>query len=906
MTPEQWERAQELFAAGLHAEESDRGRLLGQAPREVAAEVQRLWNLHGSVGEFLESPAVVAAHRSTHQTGDVVAQRFEIIEFVASGGMGEVYRASDQLLPRVVALKVLPFHLGADPQSRDRLEREAKAISALSHPNIRTLYDLCWHGGAPVLVMELLEGETLADRLKHGPLSLDEALSVGLAVVDALVSAHNHSIIHRDLKPGNIFIAKSGVKLLDFGIAVSQQRRMDEGYIAGSPSYMSPEQASGQEVDGRSDLYSFGVVLHEMLTGQGLAEGEQSRAPSDLKALIRWCTESDAVHRPESGAVVLGVLRAVQHKRNHHRRLPLVLVLVAAALSLVGLSFFGSRGHGFYGDPVRLTIDGGRTMQPAFSRDGQLVAYASDRQGNFDIYVQPVKGGIPHRVTQSSFNETAPEFSADGQRIFFQSEEPGHGISVVPTAGGTSSVVVREGFNPKLSPDGKEIAYWAGPWPDTMGVKTHAYVIAVGGGEPVRAAPTLAGSARPVWSPDGSSLAVFGRKRDSGDLGLDVYAVRRGGGEARATGLWTRGILEQAGAQPNTFVWAQLWRGDRLYGNTRFRQGIQIFSAPVDSSLSVRGDGLEVLTMGDQRIGDLAATPDGLFAYTSTWSNQNLYRVNLHGREEDPLTALTTEVSLESYGSLSVDGDRLAYQSDREGGLSLILRDLKRGTEQKLADLTPGLTTTSVISPKGDKVAYSIAGEGGTMQIARPSEAPVRLSVHAQPVSWFDDRNVLSFVWGEDLTASWAVIDTVSGQSAALPFPINCTPAPGGAWAACGVSARDGRFEDIHIQHASGSDKTADKQIMVARRQFAIHSAYWSPDRTWLYWISRTDGRDCVYGCPMNRVTGRPRGQARAIRHLHGRQQLANNLHSSIEVRAGSIVLAMKDTVSNIWMQRAR
>jgi Tol biopolymer transport system component/predicted Ser/Thr protein kinase len=213
---------------------------------------------------------------------------YEIISFVAKGGMGEVYRARDTRLGRTVAIKVLPA-ADADPEVRTRFEREARAISSLSHPNICPLYDVGSHNGIEFLVMEYLEGETLAERLKRGALPLELLLTVAGEIADALDRAHDQGLIHRDLKPGNIMLTKSGAKLLDFGLA----RRLEDagspmheettgltraGRAVGTPGYMSPEQVEGKEADARSDLFAFGSVLYEMATGRRPFAGDTHRS----------------------------------------------------------------------------------------------------------------------------------------------------------------------------------------------------------------------------------------------------------------------------------------------------------------------------------------------------------------------------------------------------------------------------------------------------------------------------------------------------------------------------------------------------------------------------------------------------------------------------------------------------
>ena len=214
---------------------------------------------------------------------------YEIADALGAGGMGEVYRARDVRLDRTVAVKILPAHLSSDPIRKQRFEREAKAISGLNHPSICVLYDVGRQNGIDFLVMECVEGETLARRLERGPLALEQILKYGAQIADALDKAHRTSIVHRDLKPGNIMLTATGAKLLDFGLArpasplasgatltaASVKSPVTEhGAIVGTFQYMSPEQVEGKELDGRSDIFSLGAVLYEMLTGTHAFEGK--------------------------------------------------------------------------------------------------------------------------------------------------------------------------------------------------------------------------------------------------------------------------------------------------------------------------------------------------------------------------------------------------------------------------------------------------------------------------------------------------------------------------------------------------------------------------------------------------------------------------------------------------------
>jgi eukaryotic-like serine/threonine-protein kinase len=264
---------------------------------------------------------------------------YEVVAPLGAGGMGQVYRGRDTRLDRSVAIKVLPPHLAEDTELRRRFEREARVISSLSHPHICTLFDIGQHEGVEFLVMELLEGETLAERLQRGPMPAEQVLKIAIEIADALEKAHKQGsgIVHRDLKPANIMLTKSGAKLLDFGLAkytvsaaqeavmstlaMSDSNITGKGEIVGTFQYMAPEQLEGKEADARTDIFALGAVLYEMVTGRTAFEGKtraslianvmnsepapistlQPLSPPALDRVIRTCLAKDPDERWQAG-----------------------------------------------------------------------------------------------------------------------------------------------------------------------------------------------------------------------------------------------------------------------------------------------------------------------------------------------------------------------------------------------------------------------------------------------------------------------------------------------------------------------------------------------------------------------------------------------------------------------------
>jgi serine/threonine protein kinase len=363
-TPADWARVRALFLDALECPPEERAAFVLRATgTDTAArrEVESLLAAHSQAGGFLSGPptedadATGVASVAGRLSPGTRLGAFEIVELLGAGGMGEVYRAVDTRLDRAVAIKVLPPDMAGEPRSRDRFEREARVISRLSHPHICTLHDV---GSAAVdgagdavrfLVMELLEGETLAARLGKGPMPVGLALKVALEILEALAAAHAVGIVHRDLKPANIMLTRSGAKLLDFGLArlrppgigaAPLKPAIDDtlsatGLMFGTLPYMAPEQVRGEDTDARTDLFAFGAVLYEMLTGKrafsaapepaliaAILEQDpvpltslQPRAPRALENLVQACLAKDRAERWQHAQDVLLSLRSIAEGR---------------------------------------------------------------------------------------------------------------------------------------------------------------------------------------------------------------------------------------------------------------------------------------------------------------------------------------------------------------------------------------------------------------------------------------------------------------------------------------------------------------------------------------------------------------------------------------------------------------
>jgi len=300
LTPERWHRARDILHDAMQMDEEERSDFLDSQcanDRSLRVELKELLAAEGEIGStFLEEPALVHAvsRTDTNSRTSVLPPGtklgpYVVQSLIGAGGMGEVYRARDTRLNRLVALKILLASSSSDELRRQRLHREARAISALQHPHICTLHDVGQQDEIDFLVMELLEGETLASRLEKSKLRLDQVLTYGIEIADALDAAQRRGIIHRDLKPGNIFLTSHGeCKVLDFGLAKLNGDSSDAatitqpdvltspGVAIGTVAYMSPEQARAEKLDARTDIFSLGAVLYEMATGKSPFAGRTS------------------------------------------------------------------------------------------------------------------------------------------------------------------------------------------------------------------------------------------------------------------------------------------------------------------------------------------------------------------------------------------------------------------------------------------------------------------------------------------------------------------------------------------------------------------------------------------------------------------------------------------------------
>jgi Tol biopolymer transport system component len=723
MRAERWKQVEDLFEAAQKQPPDRRAEFLRQAypgDPELCAEVESLLKAAESRDPLLDgSPLSSVTERPPAlKPGDKLGN-FEIVALIGRGGMGEVYRARDPRLKRDVAIKTLPSGFASDRDRIARFEREARAASALNHPNIVSVHDIGTEGGVSFIVSELVDGETLARLIQRGPLPLRKLVEVSTLIADGLAAAHAAGVIHRDLKPGNIMLTRDGrAKILDFGLARQSHAlgvdstTMDEshpGVIMGTPGYMSPEQVRGEPTDARSDLFSLGVILYEMASGKPAFRGTSSvevmnsilkdeppelppASPPALDRIVRRCIEKQPARRFQSAADLGFALQSLspspkREERPKRRAWMKWAVLAASAVTVGAVYWLVVRQPRASAPPEtnlrRLTNDVRLATSADISADGKLVAYVS----NGDIWVQQVDGGGLIRITHDPTGADDPAFSPDGAQIAFRSEREGGGIFIAPALGGEPRELVPQGRRPRFSPDGRWLMYWTGPAVRAQGSGSREmklFVLPLSGGTATQIAAGCGLMERtPIWSPDGNRILFVGS--------CDSYVPTAWVSSLDGKDLKSNHDLYNLWPTIHVNAVIGQWIADPP--RVLIRQGVG--NADYVTAVPVSTDGTRV-TGPSQRLASftdgiarISAALNGRMVVSASAVVDHIWGLPIDGKGQatgEP-KQLTDGPASQNEPSLSRDGERLAFHSNRWGttGTRLLYRDLATGRETELS-----------------------------------------------------------------------------------------------------------------------------------------------------------------------------------------------------------------------------
>ena len=593
MTPERWQTIEELFHAALQLEPDEHRAFLEEAcagDAELQDEVGELLASLEEAGDFIEQAPLVGAISSAIQgSAEERAQqaappsligrrigRYEIQSLLGAGGMGEVYLTHDVMLDRRIALKILPAQFTEDYAQVQRFEREARAASALNHPNIITIHEIGQDDGHHFIATEFISGQTLRARLNAGQIKTGEALKIAAQIASALAAAHAAGIIHRDIKPENVMMRPDGlVKLLDFGLAKplqpegptaevlssqSMSLQTDPTMLMGTLAYLSPEQVRAEKVDYRTDIFSLGVVIYEMLAGTRPFQGAnanvvcneilnhepaclESVADTALSRIVIRALEKERARRYQSvaelGADLAQFEQTLERAPSVRRRNRFAVAAALVLLVVVGLVFWQTRRASRLAAPPtfdsaaqKLTDLPGQELFPSLSPDGKSFVFSSRHQGSWDIYRQFVGERSATNLTEGAGSgDFQPSYSPDGTAIAFMSTRNGGGIFVMKSDGSEVTQITDAGYNPTWSPDGRELAMaddsvWDYEMRNTYPSASRLWAVDVATHQ-LRVI-TEHDAVQPSWSPHGHRVAFWGEQKGGH---RDIWTVAASGGE---------------------------------------------------------------------------------------------------------------------------------------------------------------------------------------------------------------------------------------------------------------------------------------------------------------------------------------------------------------------------------------
>ena len=792
MDPDRWQKIEQIYNAAIELEPDRREAWLAEAcagDESLRKEVEALLQSNSEDGCFMKEPAMQFAARALAEDqgkahidsliGQSVAH-YRIVKKIGEGGMGVVYRAEDTRLDRHVAIKSLSDIFPADPSRLVRFEREAKILATLNHANIASVYGLEESEWKRFLVLELVEGKTLAERLKKGRIPLDETLEICHQIAAGLEAAHEKGIIHRDLKPSNIKRTPEGkVKILDFGLAKALESQgaggqgsgagptdnsTETGAILGTAAYMSPEQAKGRPVDKRADVWAFGCILFECLTGKRAFPGETMSetlaavikeepawdslprgTPEKVRDLLKRCLRKDPEHRlRDIGDAQLEIeesrspaLTPDSRSVPHHRR-----IIAAAGIAVVSIILivtgwlFLSRSRLAKEAPltiVPLITYPGTTGSPTFSPDGNDIAFSwnGEKQDNTDIYRKMIGRGQTLRLTSNPAPDSGPAWSPDGRQIaFLRDVDRGrYGIFLLPALGGSEQKVAEISAHSSLSMLGAPCLSLA--WsPDSRWLVTtdrnspeqpsssqpganpayglHLLSVETGEKRGLTSPPPEIGDQGASFAPDGRTLA-FVRILDFNRS--EIYRLFLTD-EMRPKGEPER--LEYINQSVRGVVWTRDGK-DVLYSSGNYFSGERFIRRIRLSEPKSGGVYRTIQESFGEGAGSLAISTNGSrLAYSRSTRDSDIYRYELPGKDgrlKAPEKFITSR-RMEGAADYSPDGQSIAFHSTRSGSEEIWICNADGSNQRQLTSMNGPQTSNARWSPDGKTIVFDSRKEG--------------------------------------------------------------------------------------------------------------------------------------------------------------------------------------------------
>ena len=794
---------------------------------------------------------------------------YEVLGPLGAGGMGEVYRARDARLGRDVAVKVLPGHLTEDPEALSRFELEARAVAALSHPNIRGIHDVGREGEVVFAVMELLDGESLRARLERGAVAPRKAAEIAASVARGLAAAHEKGIVHRDVKAENVFVTKDGhVKVLDFGLARRVEpadggegggaARTSPGLVVGTPATMAPEQVNGDPTDHRADLFALGCVLYEMLAGIAPFLRDSAResmvavlrdeppdvrsrrpeTPADLARIVHRCLEKSPDERFQSARDLAFALESVASGSLPSSVEPLLRAprrrLGAAAFAgglLLGVAAAGLGARAFLARPhrlptVRWLTYSGRDASPAASPDGRTVAFTSRRDGTSRVWLKQLATGDEAALTSGP--DASPRFSPDGATVLFRRDGPdGPALWVVGTLGGEPRRVVADALEGDFSPDGRRIAFIrsvAGKAGFVLGVAD-----VDGGGERVVGRSENRFLSSPRFSPDGGRIAAFELAAQFVPGSPTAVAVFDAASGARTT-LDNPDTL--SGALASTLAFS----GDGkevLYAvspSAGFRAGAHFVAQAVDGGRVRR-----LLSAADPVIGLDVVGKETLVLHAASF-RQNLQEAPLAG---GPSRWLTRGNSTDRQPVYTPDGAWVVFSSDRAGSMDVWAVSRETGAVRRLTH-DPADDWDPVLSRDGASLFFSSRrlGHFEVWRAGADGSGPRRVTsdgVDAENPSLFPEGDRLVYASGAQPRPGLFVVGADGGEARRLTTTFGVIPevSPDGRHVLFLEQSSEGAARTLRVVSAEdGSEAPFRIRLEIRDRTpgLSIGRARWTPD----------------------------------------------------------------------------